>query len=64
MEHIYLAYGHTNRRKSIDGLTALVVSRFHLASHLTIELEHGTDIHGQREDMYGHTLDDLALTIG
>ena len=49
-DYIYLACGHTDMRKSIDGLAALVVSRFHLASHLTIELEHGPDVHGQRED--------------
>lgn len=49
-EHIYLACGHTDMRKSIDGLAALVVSQFHLASHLTIELEHSPDVHGQRED--------------
>lgn len=48
-EHIYLACGHTDMRKSIDWLAALVVSRFHLASHLTIELEHCPGIHGQRE---------------
>ena len=32
-EHIYLACGHTDMRKSIDGLAALVVSRFHLDPH-------------------------------
>ena len=32
-DHIYLACGHTDMRKSIDGLAALVVSRFHLAPH-------------------------------
>ena len=32
-ENIYLAYGHTDMRKSIDGLAALVVSRFHLDPH-------------------------------
>lgn len=52
-EHIYLVCGHTDMRKSIDGLAALVVSRFHLASHLTIELEHSPDVHGQREDPHG-----------
>lgn len=33
VEHIYLACGHTDMRKSIDGLAALVVSRFHLDPH-------------------------------
>ena len=32
-DHIYLACGHTDMRKSIDGLAALVVSRFHLDPH-------------------------------
>lgn len=32
-ENIYLACGHTDMRKSIDGLAALVVSRFHLDPH-------------------------------
>lgn len=32
-DHIYLTCGHTDMRKSIDGLAALVVSRFHLDPH-------------------------------
>ncbi|RGS69436.1 IS66 family insertion sequence element accessory protein TnpB [Mitsuokella sp. AF21-1AC] len=32
-EPIYLACGHTDMRKSIDGLAALVISRFHLDPH-------------------------------
>ncbi len=32
-EHIYLACGYTDMRKPIDGLGALVVSRFHLDPH-------------------------------
>lgn len=32
-DHIYLACGHTDMQKSIDGLAALVVSRFHLDPH-------------------------------
>jgi|GEM_PF-6890110 len=32
-EHIYLACGYTDMRKSIEGLAALVVSRFHLDPH-------------------------------
>lgn len=32
-EHIYLACGHTDMRKSIDGLATLFVSRFHLDPH-------------------------------
>ena len=32
-DHIYLACGHTDMRKSIDGLAALVVSQFHLDPH-------------------------------
>lgn len=32
-DHIYLACGHTDMRKSINGLAALVVSRFHLDPH-------------------------------
>lgn len=32
-EHIYLACGYTDMRKSIDGLAALVAARFHLDPH-------------------------------
>lgn len=29
-DHIYLAYGYTDLRKSIDGLSSLVLHQFHL----------------------------------
>ena len=32
-DHIYLACGYTDMRKSIDGLAALVAARFHLDPH-------------------------------
>ena len=32
-DYIYLAWGHTDMRKSINGLAALVFSRFHLDPH-------------------------------
>ena len=32
-EHVYLACGRTDMRKSIDGLAALVLSKFQLAPH-------------------------------
>ncbi len=32
-EHVYLACGQIDMRKSIDGLAALVLSRFHLEPH-------------------------------
>ena len=32
-DHVYLACGHTNMRKSIDGLAAVVQSRFQLDPH-------------------------------
>jgi len=32
-DHVYLACGHTDMRKSIDGLAAVVQSRFQLDPH-------------------------------
>ena len=33
VDHVYLACGHTDMRKSIDGLAAVVQSRFQLDPH-------------------------------
>ena len=35
-EHVYLACGRTDMRKSIDGLAALVLSKFQLDSHQSV----------------------------
>ena len=35
-EHIYIACGYTDMRKSIDGLVAIVEQSFHLDPFLTV----------------------------